>query len=108
MKSKNIMERIPKRNDKLSWKCIDESVTIIVFRNSPFEKLLNKIFRKPKVVRIELESIGSKVWNLCDGNRNIYEISEKIKEEYGEKIEPAIPRLLKYLTILNNNGYIKI
>lgn len=108
MKGKNLLERVPKRNEKISWKELDGKVTLIIFRNSLFEKVMHKIFKKAKVVKLDLEDIGSYVWTLCDGSNNIYEISEKVEKKYGEKAKPTIERLIQYLNMLKNNGYIKV
>ncbi|MGG7165777.1 PqqD family protein [Clostridium ihumii] len=107
-KNDNILEKVPFRNEKINWDDSGESIVLIIKRDSFAEKIMHKIFKKPEVIKIELEKIGSTVWRLCDGHNNVYEISEKLKESHGEDIEPALPRLIEYIKILINNGYISL
>ena len=106
-KKDNMLERVPLRSNKIIWEEREGEITLFIHRNSWFEKIMHKIFKKPEVVKVELEEFGATVWKLCDGNKNIYEISEDLKEIHGEKVEPLIPRLIEYIKMLNNNSFIK-
>lgn len=105
-KNKNFLEFIPLRNEKIGWKLDDEKVTLIFHRYSLFERIMHKIFKKAEFVKVELEEIGSKIWLLCDGKNTIYDISQQLEKQFGNKIEPTIPRLINYINTLKNNSYI--
>ena len=41
-----------------------------------------------------------------DGKRTIYEISEMVREHFGDRAEPVVERLVKYFQILYRNHFI--
>ena len=106
---KNFLEMVPKKNPNLSWIEIDEKrVQIIIERNSIAEKIARKFFKIPKKAKIDLDEVWSFVWKNIDGKENIFSISKKMKENFGEKIEPVNDRLIQYVRILKNNKFIDI
>ena len=106
-KEENIMEFIPVRNEDILWEYRDSKVILKIKRDSFFEKIMHKIFKKSEIINLELEEVGSEIWKLCDGENNIYNIENRVKETFGEKIEPSLPRLLNYIKILKENKYIE-
>jgi ribosome recycling factor len=44
-------------------------------------------------IKVKLDDMGSEVWLLCDGTRNVKEIAELLKEKFKERIEPCHDRL---------------
>lgn len=56
--------------------------------------------------KIKLDEIGSQTWKLIDGNTSVLEISEKLTNIFGDRIQPVYERLGKYLTIMYMEGYI--
>jgi len=44
--------------------------------------LFSKLFPEPKEKRIQLDEIGSVVWELCDGNRTVKDIIDYLYEKY--------------------------
>ena len=61
---------------------------------------------KPKVSRIELDDLGSFIWQEMDGVRTVYEIGSAVKGRFGKKAEPLYERLCEYIRILHNNRFI--
>ena len=46
---------------------------------------------------------------MCiDGKRNLIDIGEMVKEEFGEEAEPLYPRLIKSMQILVEVKYIEL
>lgn len=107
MKKDNILERIPVRKSNITWQDA-EVITLIIHRDSLFEKIMHKIFKRADEIKVELEEFGSFVWKNCDGKNNIFQISEKVRDHFGEKAEPLVPRLVQYMKILNNNSFITL
>ena len=72
--------------------------------------IAQKFFKRPRVSHISLDEYGSYVWQQMDGRRNVFEISKLVSSHFGEKAEPVVPRLVKYIQILYQNkfiGYVK-
>jgi hypothetical protein len=57
--------------------------------------------------KLELDNIGSFVWQQCDGNLSVQKIIEKTREKFGESSEPAEKRVDLFLTKLAQNEMIK-
>ncbi|MFQ5824990.1 MAG: PqqD family protein, partial [bacterium] len=50
-----------------------------------------------------LDELGSFVWEHCNGLENVQEIGEKLKEKYGDKVEPVFNRLSIFLKRLEKS-----
>ena len=88
---------------------MDESglVTLEIENKGFFNRLAQKLFKKPKITYIHLEEIGSFVWPLIDGEKSITDIGVFVKEHFGEKAEPLYERLAKYFKVLESYGFVK-
>jgi len=88
---------------------IDENgiVTVLVpkFTNKIAEKTIMP-FLKHKYFKIKLDEIGSEVWKSIDSKKNVEDISKKMLEHFGEKIQPVYERVTKFLSSLYLQGYI--
>ena len=106
--SENYLEKIPVRLEKFRW-TEDESglVTIEIDNKGFFNRLLQKIAKKPPVSFIHLDENGSFVWKCIDGQRDIIKIGELVSSHFGEKAEPIYERLLKFFAMLENAGFIE-
>lgn len=107
-KNENFLEFVPIRSEKVDWEIKGENVVLIVYRNSFVDKLVRKFFNTPEKMTIDLDEIGSTVWQAIDGKRNIYEISQIVKRKFGKNAEPLLDRLITYINILKNNDFIKL
>jgi hypothetical protein len=50
--------------------------------------------------RLRLDDLGSAVWSRLDGEATVGEVCEAVREEFGERCEPAEERLRTFLGIL--------
>lgn len=98
---------------------------LIPDRNIPSEKtadgnyiLLKTKYRHPWMVKhvlprlksphykIKLDEVGSFIWKHCDGERTVQEIGEKLKENFGDNVEPLYDRLGLFFQNLEKNKLI--
>ena len=106
---KNYLDYIPVHSDKHSYSISDEgNVTIYMENKGAFNKVAQTLFKKPKVSQIHLDEMGNFIWPLMDGERTVYDISQLVKEEFGEKAEPLYNRLVQYVRNLESYGFIKL
>ncbi len=105
-KYKNYLDFVPYISPKNTWDNSDGVVTIHMVHRGFYAKLAQKIFKKPRVSHITLDETGSFIFPLIDGKRTVGEIAVSVKEHFGEKAEPLYDRLVKYMQILYNNGFI--
>ncbi|HHT66130.1 MAG TPA: PqqD family protein [Clostridiales bacterium] len=83
-------------------------VEIIQPRNGFIDRLVRLVRSTPEVMRIQLDDRGSFVWQAIDGNRNVEEIGRLLDAEFGKEAAPLYERLILFLLILKNNGFIEI
>lgn len=104
----NYLEKIPVRSEHIVWsQSEDKKVTLDIENKGLFNTIAQKLFNKPRISHIHLDSIGSFVWPLIDGKRSIMEIGEMVEAELGEKAHPTYERLAKFFQILDSYGFIK-
>ncbi len=106
-KNENFLEKTPVLNQNIGWSKNEEgAVTLEIENKGAFNRIAQKLFKKPKISYIHLEEIGSFVWPLIDGEKDIFSIGEYIKEHFGEKAEPLYPRLVQYFETLETYKFI--
>ncbi len=105
--SRNYLDKRPVRAAHLRWSQ-DESglVTLDIDNKGLFNKIAQKLFKKPAVSHIHLDELGSFVWPLIDGERTIFDIGRDVEEHFGEKAHPLYERLAKYFQILDSYRFI--
>lgn len=105
----NYLNYIPIHNEEFPFQSDEEGkITIFVENKGIFNRIAQFALKKPKVSQIHLDEMGNFIWSLIDGNKNIYEIAELVKEEFGEKAEPLYNRLVQYMKNLENYGFVKM
>ena len=106
--SENYLEKTPIRKATINWSVDPKNIVVLEIENTgAINKIAQKLFKKPKVSYVHLDEMGSFVWPLLDGNKNIIELGEDVKAHFGEKAEPLYPRLAKYFKILESYSFIE-
>ena len=106
--SENYLERIPVRKSGLEWTTDENGVVTLNIPNTGFfNKLAQKLFKKPPVSHVHLDENGSFVWPIMDGKKDIIAIGEEVKVKFGEAAEPLYPRLAKFFQILDSYGFVE-
>ena len=103
-KQENFLDYVPKRNQLYEWDLNQKKhVEIAVVNRGMFNRMAQIIFRKPKVSKIELDDLGSFIWQEL---KTVFEIGTAVKGKFGKKAEPLYERLCEYIRILHNNRFI--
>jgi hypothetical protein len=90
------------------WVDLDEERLAIVqprFTNKVAKKIFRPLLKNPDI-RIRLDDFGSFVWRQCDGKSTVREIAVKLREHFGDAVEPAIDRLELFLKDLERYEFI--
>jgi hypothetical protein len=100
----NMLELTPVRINQHEEK--DGLIVILIpkFKREFFRKFIPK--NKPNDIRINLDELGSATWLAIDGEKNVGVIVEELKSNFGEKIEPAVERITKFIGGLNQHNFI--
>ena len=90
-----------------NWEVKGGKVLITLEHNKLVERVVGWLFKKPKVTDIKLDEMGTKVWMCIDGQKNIYDIGNEIKEFFGESCEPVYERLILYIGYLCKKNWVE-
>lgn len=103
------LTKIPVRKSDVNWyKNKDSTVTIEMINSGVFNIFFQKFLKKPKISYIHLDEIGSFLWILMDGNRDIYSLGMALEDTFGENVSPLYERLITYLNTLKSCRFIDI
>ena len=105
-KSENFLNYVPKISYANKWEENDGQVTIHIINKGFCNKIVQVLFKKPKVTHIDLDLYGSFVWLSIDGKKTVSEVADILKNRFGNKVEPLYERLVLYMKILYNNHLI--
>lgn len=103
----NYLLRNPIRHPDLDWK-IEENglVTLMIENKGVFNRIAQKLFKKPKISYVHLDETGSFLWPLLDGEKDITALGVLVDERFGEAAHPLYERLAKYFQILDSYHFI--
>lgn len=105
--SKNYLERIPCRGEKISWETDEKGMAVLAVENKGiFNRAAQKLLKKPRISYIHLDGFGTFVWEKIDGKKDIIAIGAEVSAEFGEKAEPLYERLAQYFRILESYDFI--
>ena len=103
----NFLEYKPNRNPSITWETEENgAVTLAIANKGLMNRIAQKLFKKPKTSYVHLDEMGSFVWPLLDGKKNIEVLGKAVKAHFGEKAEPLYERLAKYFQILDSYHFI--
>ena len=106
-KSDNFLDYIPKHNSLYECRTNEKGlVEVKIVNKGLFNRIAQIFFKRPKVSWIELPGMGTFIWNQIDGKRNVYEIGQLLKHEYGQEAEPLYERLCTFIKSLHNSCFI--
>ena len=106
-KTENFLERIPVINPNLRWTVNDKKiVTLEIDNKGIYNRIAQKLFKKPPVTYIHLDKTGSFVWPLIDGEKDIIALGVLVKDHFGDEAEPLYERLAKFFQTLESYKFI--
>lgn len=96
------------RPDRIKWSADKEGIVTLDIENTGFfNRVAQKFFKKPKVSHVHLDKMGSFVWPLLDGEKDIVAIGVLVKQHFGEEAEPLYERLAKYFQVLDSYSFVE-
>ena len=104
----NYLERIPVRRQGIAWKTDENGIVTLEIENKGiFNRIAQKLLKKPEISYVPLDETGSFIWPVIDGQKSILELGKAVDEHFGEKAHPLYERLAKYFQILESYGFIE-
>ena len=79
-----VLKAFPLRNQLITWELDDkgEASLVIPQKEKLWVRLMSKIFMLPDKRVVVLDSIGSFVWEMCDGNHTISQIIKALQKKH--------------------------
>lgn len=107
-KNDNYLDYIPVISPKNTWDADEKGiVTIHMVHRGFYAGIAQKVFHRPRVSHIHLDELGSFIFRQIDGVHTVEDIAQLVKGRFGKKAEPLYDRLVQYMKILKNNGFIE-
>lgn len=106
--TENYLDLRPLRSDKIAWSADNGQVTLEIENKGFWNRLFQKLLKKPPVSYIHLDEMGSFVWPLIDGQRTVSEIGEAVEGHFGDAAKPVYERLVKFFRILESYRFVSM
>jgi hypothetical protein len=97
----------PVRNPLIEWEResrenLSETVALLRIprRKDRFGNIVAKLFRLPDFRKLELDEIGSDVWEMCDGGNSVEAVTKAISTKYRLNRRQAETSVTAYLRML--------
>lgn len=103
----NWLYKKPIRKKDLNWSVNENKVVLEIENKGFYNRLAQKLFKKPPITYVDLDEMGSFIWPLLNGEANIEKIGEMVEANFGERAHPLYERLTKYFQILNSYGFVE-
>lgn len=101
-------EARPVRNPRLKWRVNDaDCVEVIVpRRKDTVGRVLGFLFFVPDNRPVTLDEVGSRVWQLCDGENTVAEVARTLANDYKLGRREVEVSLTEYLRTLGKRGMV--
>ncbi len=101
-RGRRLLRLRPKRTVE-TWKVDAKTGFVVVSHPKAFGRVEARFARwfrgKPNINR-QLDEHGSAIWIMCDGSHTVEEIARALEARFHEAFEPALPRTLKFVSML--------
>jgi len=85
----------------------DGKVVVLVPRfDGPLGRWVTRRLSRPHY-RVRLDSMGTAVWNACDGTRTVGQIVQELRHRHGTEVEPAEQRVVTFVRRLERGRCIR-
>ena len=103
------MKAFPLRNQVITWEIDDkgEAALVIPQKDTLWIRLVSKLFMLPKKRVIVLDSIGTYVWQMCDGEHTISQIISGVQKQYQLTRKEAETSLFTFMQQLGKRNFIQ-
>jgi len=107
--SANFLDFVFEKNPAISYETTDKGRVCLLCRHTGcFALIAQKLFKRPEITKIELDEIGSFVWENIDGKASVYKLGKCLKDNFGDLTEPLYERLYEFMKQLWHFGFIQI
>jgi len=104
---RNLLTLVPERCKE--WTTSDSGTVVVHVPRFGHHRIGRWFSRRLKVndVQIDLDRVGTAIWQACDGHTSVEEIGVMLQAEFGDDIEPVYDRLGLFFRQLEQNEFIR-
>ncbi len=104
---RNYLDKRPLRHPDLRWTTGEDGAVTLEMDNTGFaNRIFQLLLKKPKVSYIHLDPMGSFLWPLMDGEKDLTRLGQLVEERFGEEAHPLYQRLARYMQTLESYRFI--
>lgn len=105
----NYLDFVPEFSAHIQWRRLDDgTVQLTIQRTGFFNRVSQKLFGAPEYSYIDLDALGSFVWQQIDGKRTVHEIGQRMESEFGDSAAPVYERLAEFMKMLQRNNFVHL
>jgi hypothetical protein len=107
--AREALQLVPVRNAQIEWKVVDGlCVLSIPLRRDRLARLLLRWTKAPPERMVELDALGSDVWQLCDGASTLEQIVRALMKKHKlGRLEAEMP-LRKFMVTLHKRRFVSL
>lgn len=96
---RDVLDSMPVRNNQIEWERGEKGEIRInlPLKKTWWAKFLSTILLAPKKKILALDELGTKVWDMCDGTRNVENIIQALCRDLNMNRKEVETSLLHYL-----------
>ena len=104
----NLLDLKPTRN--LEWEVGEKNCIVLLIPKFQSRFLVKHVMPNLKrpYFHIKLDEYGSLIWNMCDGNTTIGQISDSLNKNYGAEFDPSYERISNFFSQLIRDKFVVI
>ena len=105
--SENYLDKTPLHHPDINWTVDEKGLVSLEIENVGFfNRVAQKLFKRPKISYVHLDENGSFIWLAIDGEKDITAIGKDVDGRFGEVAHPLYERLVKFFWILDSYHFI--
>ncbi|MGN0152704.1 MAG: PqqD family protein [Wujia sp.] len=107
-KRDNYMDHVFYRHPALQWHISKTgNIEIDIHHTGIYDRLAQRLFHTPEFSHIMLDSYGSVLWNMINGNNTVYDIVQGMMAVFPGDGDAICGRVLLFMCILQQNNLIR-
>ncbi|OIK12880.1 PqqD family protein [Bacillus sp. MUM 13] len=106
-KKKNLLTMVPLLEDRVRLESDAADSFLVISRTNLIERFSIKFLKQPGFRRIKLDKFGAFAIGQMQHHKNVEQISNDMLLHFGEEADPSLPRLVKFLEILEAHDWLK-
>ena len=105
----NYLDQIPIRDPKHPWRITGDGMAEVDMEHNGFyDRIAQKICKKPRVSHIALDKYGTVVWKNINCENTVAELVRIMEEAFPDETNRMLDRVVTFTVTLKNNGFILI